>query len=805
MSSLYDHNGQADWGYNPISNGGNTANQWHTLTQLEWNYVFNTRTTTSGIRYAKAKVNNVYGVILLPDDWNINTYSLNNTNSSDASFSSNTITNVQWTILEDAGAAFLPVGGYQYGTSFSYEDYFGCYWSALCNSDGQAYCVTFNDWYFDLNYDNRCCSRNVRLVRPAQANTSYSIEAVPNPTGGGTISGAGTYDYYAQVTLTATANEGYTFYQWKENGNVISTESSISFVALFDRDLEACFLENTTYPLLYSYNEGDHTATVTGHWDGKDGSGDLVIPETVIHNGEAYTVVAIGGWGASGDWGAFNGCSGLTSVSIPGTVTTIGEYAFAGCTGLTSFVVPNSVTTIGHMSFCNCSGLTSVSLGNSVSSIVWQAFWGCESLTSIEFPNSLTSIGWNAFGECFGLTDIVIPSSVTSIGDNPFRKCSNLAHITVESGNAYYDSRDNCNAIIETATNKLVTGSLNTIIPNTVASIGMDAFNELQFSSLTIPESVNHIGVWAIGGIYTLSSMTILAEVPPTLDWCAFCDTDHSIPVYVPCGSIEAYQNASGWSEFTNFIGIDHCSGIVTVTASPEEYGTVTGGGFYEGSTTCTVTATPNEGYYFLCWKEDGQWVSSQATYSFPVYRDRNLTAVFTIGAEKIINGDFEQGNVGFTSEYEYNYNSAPGCYYVDNNPSLYNDGFQGSGHGGIGNFMMIDGATEPGVVVWSEQVSVEPNTYYAFSVWVCTLYGDNRALLQFSINGTQNGDVFTAPSQTNTWQQFSAVWYSGNSTTVTITIIDQNTEGDANDFGLDDISFRELDPSVNRGRGSTR
>ena len=331
--------------------------------------------------------------------------------------------------------------------------------------------------------------------------------------------------------------------------------------------------------------------------------------------------------------------------------------------------------------------------------------------------------------------------------------------------------------IIELNSNKLISGCLNTIVPSAVTSLGQDAFY-----------------------IESLTSVTILAETPPTLGTCSFCGVDKSISVYVPCASIETYQIANGWSEFTNFIGIGQCSGMVTVTASPEEYGTVTGGGYYENSASCTVTATPNEGYYFLCWKEDGQWASSQATYTFPVYRDRNLTAVFTIGAEKIINGDFEQGNVGFTSEYEYNYNSAPGCYYVDNNPSLYNDGFQGSGHGGTGNFMMIDGATEPGVVVWSEQVSVEPNTYYAFSAWVCTLYGDNRALLQFSINGTQNGDVFTAPSQTNTWQQFSAVWYSGNSTTVTITIIDQNTEGDANDFGLDDISFRELDPSVGGG-----
>ena len=544
---------------------------------------------------------------------------------------------------------------------------------------------------------------------------------------------------------------------------MVSTENPYSFVAFFDRSLEAVFLENSTYPLLYSYNEGDHTATVTGRWEGVELTGELVIPETVMHNGQTYTVIAIG------------------------------DNALRDCNNLTSVVFPSSLVSIGGNAFWFCSNLTSVEFPSSLVSIGGNAFWGCSNLTSVEFPSSLISIGNEAFRDCSGLTEIVIPNSVTSIGGiNPFGGCSNLSQITVESGNAYYDSRDDSHAIIETATNKLVSGSLTTIIPNTVTSIGQNAFYSILIPSITIPESVNHIVGWAIGDIYTLSSMTVLAEVPPTLDGCAFCGTDHSIPVYVPCGSIEAYQVASGWNEFTNFIGFGQCSGMVTVTASPAEYGTVTGGGFYEGSATCTVTATPNEGYHFWYWKEDGQWVSSQATYTFPVYRNHNLTAVFyaTMGDENIINGDFEQGNLGFTSGYYYNYDfDSPGQYYVDNNTH-----YPGFGHGGTGNFMMIDGATEPGVVVWSEQISVMPNTYYTFSTWACSLNPETWAVLQFSVNGTPIG-VLTSPSQTNTWKQFITTWYSGNSTTATITIVDLNTEGSGNDFGLDDISFRELNP----------
>ncbi len=179
-SSLYGPPGQynltgsyanADWGvYNPISNGGNTANQWRTLTQPEWNYVFNTRTTTSGIRYAKANVNNVNGVILLPDDWSSSTYSLSNTNSSGASFSSNTLTASQWSILEQAGAVFLPAAGGRFGTSVRDVGSYGYYWSASYDYSNSAYRVYFYDSYLytNLNSYNRCGGQSVRLVCPAE-------------------------------------------------------------------------------------------------------------------------------------------------------------------------------------------------------------------------------------------------------------------------------------------------------------------------------------------------------------------------------------------------------------------------------------------------------------------------------------------------------------------------------------------------------------------------------------------------------------------------------------------------------------
>ena len=166
---LDDYTGQADWGYNPIINGGNQENQWRTLSVSEWNYVFNTRSTTSGILYAKAKVNNVNGVILLPDDWNSCTYSLINTNNSAANYSSNTLTASQWTSLENAGAVFLPAAGYRGGTSINYVSYYGYYWSASAANSERSCNIKFSNGMLNANtMEERKLGLSVRLVRDVE-------------------------------------------------------------------------------------------------------------------------------------------------------------------------------------------------------------------------------------------------------------------------------------------------------------------------------------------------------------------------------------------------------------------------------------------------------------------------------------------------------------------------------------------------------------------------------------------------------------------------------------------------------------
>ena len=284
---------------------------------------------------------------------------------------------------------------------------------------------------------------------------------------------------------------------------------------------------------------------------------------------------------------AFTGCTALTSITIPNSVTSIGSGAFSGCSDLTFITVesgntnydsrdncnaiietannkliggcknttiPNSVTSIGGSAFANHYGLISITIPNSVTSIGEYAFTGCTALTSITIPNSVMSIGEYAFTGCTALTSITIPNSVTSISYDAFISCSGLTSITVESGNTKYDSRDNCNAIIETSSNTLIAGCKNTTIPNSVTSIGDYAFHDCKgLTSIIIPNSVTSIGYAAFFGCSGLTSVTVNLNTPLTITEYTFSNRTNAI-LYVPAGCKAAYEAADYWKEFKEII-----------------------------------------------------------------------------------------------------------------------------------------------------------------------------------------------------------------------------------------------------------
>ena len=222
-------------------------------------------------------------------------------------------------------------------------------------------------------------------------------------------------------------------------------------------------------------------------------------------------------------YGAFWGCSGLTSIKIPSSVTSIGDYAFYRCKGLTSIKIPSGVTSIGYEAFSGCSGLTSIKIPSGVTSIEDGVFYECNSLANIEIPSGVTSIGAYVFSGCSGLTNIKIPSGVTSIdnylfpncrglksikipssvtyiGNGEFSDCGNLKNIEVESGNSVYSSENGI--LYDKNKTKLIcvprgkTGKL--VIPSGVTKIGDYAFYRCKgLTNIKIPSGVTSIGDYA--------------------------------------------------------------------------------------------------------------------------------------------------------------------------------------------------------------------------------------------------------------------------------------------------------------------
>lgn len=316
-------------------------------------------------------------------------------------------------------------------------------------------------------------------------------------------------------------------------------------------------------------SDTDSTAEVTFNGKKSTYSGKITIPSKVSHKGKEYYVTSIKD-------STFQYCRVLNSITIPDKIQYIGKSAFYGCTGLKSVIILSDVASIGKSAFAQCSELTNITIKGGLDSIGDYAFYGCKKLSKFIIPQNTEYLGTCAFYYCTSLKSIKIPTRTISIGTKVFAGCTELENIIVEDNNPIYDSRKGCNAIIETATNKLVQGCKKSVIPDNVTSIGDNAFhNCINLSMIKIPESVTHIGNSAFSECSGLLSITIPKNVTCICDSAfygcrnlsrivshipadklfaisdnVFSDVKKDCKLYVTKGDMSVYTKTAGWKNY---------------------------------------------------------------------------------------------------------------------------------------------------------------------------------------------------------------------------------------------------------------
>lgn len=276
---------------------------------------------------------------------------------------------------------------------------------------------------------------------------------------------------------------------------------------------------------------------------------DVVIPQSVTYEGVTYNVTSLGDY-------CFDCCHSLKSITIPSSVmslgsycfrncnfksinipsavtslgdhcfelcelrsinipasssmTSMGDFCFSNCCWLETITIPSSVKSLGNECFCRCDSLKSIQIPESVTSLGNGCFALCSHLTSINIPASVTSLGYGCFSGCGSLASVSIPASVTSLSRHQFESCYSLKSITIDEKNKVYDSRENCNAIIESKTNNMIMGCMNTVIPSSVTSLGNGCFAGCEFLKyIYIPKSVTSLEEECFYGCYSLTSVDI--------------------------------------------------------------------------------------------------------------------------------------------------------------------------------------------------------------------------------------------------------------------------------------------------------
>lgn len=583
--NLYDQSGQADWGYNAISNGGDETGVWRTLTHDEWEYLFDTRNTFSGIRYAKAIVNGVKGVILLPDSWSSSFFALNAPNTSDANYSSNVISLSEWSVLEQRGAVLLPAAGGRNGTSVSVVDSCGYYWSASFDSSSEAWLLSFRDSNLNAVNNYRYYGFSVRLVRSAQDHT-FSINVTANPADGGIVSGGGNYELGDDCTLTATANEGYIFVYWTDNGEVVSTDAEYTFMVIASKELVANFVPIYHEPMnalrgLFSVSDDRQVCFSTGNlqyrastrtWRFAPNQYDR-IGEDNANISEFYDGwIDLFGWGTSG----YN--HGAECYQPWSTSSNSSYYYVYGS---------SSYHLYDQTGQADWGYAVSVQEGNA--SLGWRTLTEEEWRYLFEERNTVSDIRY-VQAEVKGVNGVIL------LPDNWNTNYYNLNYLGGYSSN-----------IINVATWTLLEQHGAVFLPA---------------AGQRFETSVNYLGY--VGHYWSSSSYDISQA--------KYVNLSNS---YVGVGTD---SRSNGNSVRLVLTPQESTHGFINVTSNPLGGGVVTGEGVYPLDAECTLVATANMGFSFTSWMENGAIVSTDPTYTFTVTGSRNLVAVF------VLSGDDENG-----------------------------------------------------------------------------------------------------------------------------------------------------------------
>ena len=235
----------------------------------------------------------------------------------------------------------------------------------------------------------------------------------------------------------------------------------------------------------------------------------------------------------------------LIDVKLPQGVTGLGTGAFRNCLFLPSITLPEELTIIRDFTFYGCSALTSIDIPDEVTSIGESAFKSCSALTSIDIPDEVTSIGESAFESCSALTSIILPEGLQSIGDYAFQNCTSITSVTLPASLKS----------IEIRTFEYCSSLTSVILPEELTTIEMEAFRGCSsLSTITLPEGLTSIGVYAFENCTSLTTVTCLSTAPPELSDDTFSGCKALTAIYVPAGSVEAYQAAAGWSEHADII-----------------------------------------------------------------------------------------------------------------------------------------------------------------------------------------------------------------------------------------------------------